>query len=366
MGDGGQFCDFGGGEEQAAGVGGQACGLGFGLTWEQAFFISVAEDVLDDGVDIGGLGPAHGEGAGVESLWVDDLEVKSAGTFFAGGDGAAAEGRQASADEGGDEFIDEGEAVAFMGAEGEQGGGGVRVGGGLALGVDGGVDGELFSFAFALLDASHGDGAGGPIDDEGKPECFGGGKPPGVRVGAEGGEGSLERDDFGEGGGAIGIGDVAAFGGFHDISAAPQVMESMIHADLGDAEGVGQPHGFLHGGEGGGRAEFALGIPNPAGGKFPGRSDIADHGSGHASAGFGTKKVIEMQRFDGVVRFDAVSGGQFAEAGGILGLAVGKAPLLIGGTNKGVVQRGRNDVHEGKRVGDGWGAGRSKIINKSK
>ena len=73
-----------------------------------------------------------------------------------------------------------------------------------------------------------------------------------------------------------------------------------------------------------------------------------------------------MQCFDGVVRFDAVPGGQFTEAGGILGLAVGKAPLLIGGTNKGVVQRGRNDVHEGKRVGDGCGTGMSKIINKSK
>jgi hypothetical protein len=35
---------------------------------------------------------------------------------------------------------------------------------------------------------------------------------------------------------------------------------------------------------------------------------------------------------------------------------------LIGGTNKGVVQRDRNDVHEGKRVGDGWGQGGRKLL----
>jgi hypothetical protein len=66
------------------------------------------------------------------------------------------------------------------------------------------------------------------------------------------------------------------------------------------------------------------------------------------------------------VRFDAVPGGQFTEAGGILGLAVSKAPLLVGGPNKGVVQRGRNDVHEGKRVGDDWEEVGRKIIMKLK
>jgi hypothetical protein len=39
---------------------------------------------------------------------------------------------------------------------------------------------------------------------------------------------------------------------------------------------------------------------------------------------------------------------------------------LVGGPNKGVVQRGRNDVHEGKRVGDDWEEEGRKIIMKLK
>ena len=108
-----------------------------------------------------------------------------------------------------------------MGSEGQEGGDGVGVAGLVAVGVDGGAGGKLFAFALELLNAAHGDGGGGPVDDDGVADGVDGGEGPGVGVGAEGGVFAAKGHDFGECGGAVGVGDVAAAGGFHDV-APPQ------------------------------------------------------------------------------------------------------------------------------------------------
>lgn len=86
-------------------------------------------------------------------------------------------------------------------------------------------------------------------------------------VGAEGGEFSAEGDDFGEGGGAVGVGEVAAFGGFHDVAAAPEVVEGVVHGDLGDAVLFGEFDGAVDGLVGDGLAEFFVGVPDFGGGE---------------------------------------------------------------------------------------------------
>ena len=56
-----EFADFGGGEEEAAGGVGAFAEGGFELAREEAVFVSVAEDVIDDGFEVFGLGGAGDE-----------------------------------------------------------------------------------------------------------------------------------------------------------------------------------------------------------------------------------------------------------------------------------------------------------------
>ena len=83
-----------------------------------------------------------------------------------------------------------------------------------------------------------------------------------MRIGAEGGEFTAERDDLRERGGAVRIGDVAPLRGVHDVAAAPKVVEGVVDGDGADAVLVGEADGFVHGAEGGGLAEFFIGVPN--------------------------------------------------------------------------------------------------------
>ena len=341
LGDGVEFGDFCGGEEEATGFGGGGGGAGLGLAWERAVFVAVAEDIGEDGFEVLLLGAVLGEEPAGEGVRVDDLEVEAAGAFFAVGDGAAAERGEGTADECGDEFVDEGEPVALVGSEGNEGGDLVRIGGGLTGGVDGGVGREWFAFAFELLDAAHGDGAGGPVDDDGVAEGVGGGEAPAVRVGAEGGEAAAEGDDFGESGGAVGVGDVAAACGFHDVAAAPEVVEGVVDADLADAVVVGEADGFVHGGEGGALAEFAVSVPD--GGAAEARGEGFDDGSGDTAAGFAAEVFVEVEGFDAVVGADAVSGGHVAEAGGVIAFLSGVATVKVGGLDERVVLMGWDD-----------------------
>lgn len=96
----------------------------------------MAEDVFDYGFDVAGLITACGEGSGVHGIWVDDLEVEVRCAFFAFGCLAATKGGEGAADEAAYDFIDEAEAVAFVAAEGKEGGDGVWVLSGVAIFID--------------------------------------------------------------------------------------------------------------------------------------------------------------------------------------------------------------------------------------
>lgn len=325
--------------------------LGFGLAGEEAGFVAGAEDVVEDGFDVGGLVAVFGEEAGADGVGVDDLEVEGGGALFAVGQGfanhvsvgaAATQGGQGAADEGAEDFNQEGQAVAFVGTEGEEPLGGVGVGGGLAVGIDSSAFGELFVFAAELLDAAHGDGGGGPVDDDGVADGVGGGEAPGVGVGAEHGELAAEGDDLREGGGAVGVGDVTAFGGVHDVTAAPEVVEGVVDADLADAVLVGHLDAAVHGGEGDGLTEFLFAVPGFRGGE--GFADDFDLGTGDAAAVAGAEEVVEVEGFDDVVRADAVSGGELAEAGGVGGFGGGVATVEVGAGDEVVVDGDGEDA----------------------
>lgn len=325
--------------------------LGFGLAGEEAGFVAGAEDVVQDGFDVGGLVAVFGEEAGADGVGVDDLEVEGGCALFSVGQGgaddvgvsaAAAEGGEGAADEGAEDFNQEAEAVAFVRAEGEQPLGGVGIGGGLALGIDGGSWGEWFVFPAELLDAAHGDGGGGPVDDDGVADGVGGGEAPGVGVGAEHGELAAEGDDLGEGGGAVGVGDVAALGGVHDVTAAPEVVEGVIDADLADAVLVGQLNAAVHGGEGDGLTELLFAVPGFRGGE--GFADDFDLGTGDAAAIAGAEQVVEVEGFDDVVGADAVRGGELAEAGGVGRFSGGVAAVKVGAGDEVVVEGDGDDA----------------------
>jgi hypothetical protein len=73
----------------------------------------VAEDVFDDGLEVGLLAAALGEVARVERVGVDDLEEEAAGTLVALGLVPAVANRgERAADETGDNLVDEGEAAS--------------------------------------------------------------------------------------------------------------------------------------------------------------------------------------------------------------------------------------------------------------
>ena len=314
----------------------------------------MAEDVFDDGFDVACLVAAFGEGSGIHRVGVDDLEIEVGRALFSFGCFAAAEGGEGAADEAAYDLIDKAEAVAFVGAEGEEGGDGVGVLGGVSVGIDGGVWGELFSFTFELLDAAHGDGGGGPVDDDGIADGVGGGESPGVGVGAEGGEFSSEGDDFGEGCGAIGVGDVAALGGVHDVASAPEVVEGVVYADLADAVFVGHGDAGFHGFEGGGLAELHIGVPDLGGFEFAG--ELFDGGTGGAAAAFGAEELVEVEGFDRIVGADAVGGGHLAKFGSGGGFFGGEAAVLVGGLDEGVVRGGGDGFKFGHiDVGNGKG-----------
>ena len=149
-----KFGKLGGGEEETTGGVAAFAEVSFDLTGEEAFFVAVAEDVIEDSLHVCGLASVD-EGAAGPGVGVDDLEVEAGGGF---GSFEAAFGGEVSADESADEFVNQGHAVAFVSTEGEEGGDFVGVGGFVSVFVDGGAGRERFAFALKLLDAAHGDG----------------------------------------------------------------------------------------------------------------------------------------------------------------------------------------------------------------
>jgi hypothetical protein len=120
-----------------------------------------------------------------------------------------------------------------------------------------------------------------------------------MRVGAECREFSAERHDLGEGGGAVGVGEVTALGGFHDVAAAPEVVEGVVHGDLGDAVLVGEFDAAVNRAVGYGLTEFFIGVPTLGSGET-GRQDF-DFRTRDATTGGRAEQMVEMQRLERVV-----------------------------------------------------------------
>ena len=167
-------------------------------------------------------------------------------------------------------------------------------------------------------------------------------------VGAESREFSTERNDFGEGGGAVGVGVVTALGGFHHVAAAPEVVEGVVHGDLGDAVFVGEFDGAVDGAVGDRLAEFFVRVPALGGGEA-GRQEF-DFRAGNAAADAGAEEVVEVQGLERVVGADAVTGRLGAEFGAFRGFVGAVAVGLIGFGDEGVVVLAWNDEEFGHRL----------------
>ena len=277
---------------------------------------------------------------------MDHLEEERAGLFLAGDVRAAADGRQRTADETGDDFVDERETVALVGAEGDERDGFVRVEGDLAVLIHGGVRREHLAFALEYLDAAHGDDGGGPVDHDGEADGVGRGEAPRVRVGAEGRVLALEGDDFRERGGAIRISDITALGGFHHIATAPEVVEGVIDRDRAHTVLVGELDAAVDGVDGDGLAELLVGVPDFGG--FEARGLLRDGGVGRAARdlGAGAEEFVEVQRLEGVVRADAVVRGHAGHLGGLSRLLGAEATLDVGGGDERLVGGAGDDVKD--------------------
>jgi hypothetical protein len=251
-------------------------------------------------------------------------------------------GRKRAADEAPEDFVDEGQAVTFVGAEREERNGGVWIGGGVAVFVHRRERRELFALALELLDASHGDDGRGPVDHDGIADGLGRGEAPRVRVGPEGGKFPAERHDLGERGGAIRVGDVAFFRGFHHVTATPEIVERVVDGDGADAVLVGQLHGGVHRAISSGLAEFFVGVPDFRGGEL-GRT-LFDFRAGDAALRAGAEEVIEVKRLDAVVRANAVAGRLGAETRALGGFIREETAMLIGRGDEGVVLGFGDDV----------------------
>ena len=204
--------DFVGCEEEAAELLAELAAFVFDFAGQDSVLVAMAEDVGEDGFQVFGLIGAGGEGAGSHGIraW-KPLEEEAHGTFL----GtpvceASSEGRGFTTDRRHRSTRSSGRVrVAFMGTEGKEAGDFFWVLGGLAVFIEGALGGQGFIFACEGLDFAHSDGAGGPIDDNGKADGVGCGDAPGVGVGTEGGKDAAEGDDFSEACGAGGVGEIA-------------------------------------------------------------------------------------------------------------------------------------------------------------
>jgi hypothetical protein len=141
--------------------------------------------------------------------------------------------------------------------------------------------------------------------------------------------------DLGESRGTVCVGDVPFFRRIHDIAAAPQIVESIVDADLANSMFVGEVHATLHGVEGYRLAELFLRIPY-LGGIEETRLQL-DLGSGNAAAGTTTKQVVEMQRLDRVVRPNAMRRGHLAKTRRSRSFIGREAAIAVSGIDERVV-----------------------------
>ncbi len=191
----------------------------------------MAENIANDRLHIGLLVAAPGEGATADSVRVDNLEEEHAASFVTRTNlvPAVADGRHGAADEATDKLVNEREAIALVSAEWQEELGLLGVASHHAVLVDRGVGWEVLAFPGKLLDTSHGNNGGGPVDDDGVADGVGGGEAPGMRIGTKGREFAPKRDDFSKGSSAVGVGDVAALRSVHDVATAPEIMKGVVH-----------------------------------------------------------------------------------------------------------------------------------------
>ena len=163
-----------------------------------------------------------------------------------------------------------------------------------------------------------------------------------MRIRAEHRELAAKRHNFAKRRGAVRVGDVALLRRIHDVTAAPEVVEGVIDADLADAVFVRHLHAALHGAKGHALAELQFAVPGFARGK--GLLDHLDLCAGLAAAGGTAEQMVQVQRLDGVVRADAVSRGHLAKPCTVSGLRLRIAAMLVGGADECVVGFSGDDV----------------------
>jgi hypothetical protein len=288
-------------EQQAAVLLGQAAPARFRLAGQHALLVAVTEHVFDDRLHVLDLRAAFDIVVALHRVGVDDLKIKRRAALLAfAAARRAANFRQRTADVTRVKFVNQTEAVAFVRAERQQRDGFVRIGRRIALGIHGGAGRKLFAFAFHHLHAAHRDGRGRPINHDGKTDRVLRRERPRMRVRAHRRRFAAERHDFGRGRGAVRVSDITFERGVHDVTAAPEIMRRVVHADHADAEFVGELHAGVHRLVSHGLAKLVVAVPDFGGGKA--RRQLLDLRAGRPAADLAAEQFVEVQRLDGVVR----------------------------------------------------------------
>src|SRR5690606_13169895 len=122
----------------------------------------------------------------VDRVRVDHLEEERARVLVSVVRPAAAQRWQRTADEAGDDLVDQGQTVTLVRSEGQERNRLVRIGGRVAVLVDRSQRREGFTLALELLHAAHRDDRRGPVDHDGEAERIGRREAPAVRIRPEG------------------------------------------------------------------------------------------------------------------------------------------------------------------------------------
>src|SRR5690606_26410153 len=126
-----------------------------------------------------------------------------------------------------------------------------------------------------------------------------------------------------------------AFGGFHHVAAAPEVVEGVVHAHLADAVAVGEFDAAFDRAVGDALAELAVGVPDFRSGEAG--AHHLDFRAGGAAAGGAAGEVVGVGGLERVGGADAVARGFGGEPGAFAGFVGGVAARAVGGFDQAVV-----------------------------
>src|SRR5690606_33643780 len=141
-----------------------------------------------------------------------------------------------------------------------------------------------------------------------------------------------------------------AFGGVHDVAAAPEVMEGVVDRDGAAAVLVGEADAGLDGLAGDGLAELAVGVPALHGGETT-FADL-DLRAGDTTAGSAAEEFVEVERLERVVGANPVPGGLAAHARGGGGFLRLITTVLVSGGDQSLVLLAGNNKISGSRHGN--------------